>query len=227
MSEDDLLARALHALRDAHDGHADTAERTRQRILSAHRSNRRRRFRVVRLVLPIAAVLALGTAWAATTGRLDRLVRPRDRANAGGALRPRSSEPALVPAAPALIATATPDAADDAPSPLVVPTPSIPSPSAASSARAAGAEQALYQRAHTAHFAAHDSSAALAAWDAYLAAYPRGQFALEARYNRAICLARLGRTDEARTALTPFAEGKFGGYRRAEARELLEVLDTK
>lgn len=86
----------------------------------------------------------------------------------------------------------------------------------------------LYREAHRAHFVRRDSRAALEAWDRYLAAYPRGNFALEARYNRALCLVRLGRHDAARQALAPFAAGEVaGGYRRTEASALLEALDAR
>jgi hypothetical protein len=73
---------------------------------------------------------------------------------------------------------------------------------------------------------ARDPSAALEAWDAYLAAFPQGQFSLEARYNRALSLVRLGRMIDARTALAPFADGRFGGYRQREARELMGAIDA-
>jgi hypothetical protein len=79
----------------------------------------------------------------------------------------------------------------------------------------------LFAAAQTAHFGAHDAASALRAWDAYLAAFPRGRFELEARYNRATTLLRLGRDDEARAALLPFVEGQ---YRRREARLLLQAL---
>jgi hypothetical protein len=82
-------------------------------------------------------------------------------------------------------------------------------------------EDDLFAAAQTAHFGAHDAASALHAWDAYLAAFPRGRFELEARYNRATTLLRLGRDDEARAALLPFAQGS---YRRREARLLLESL---
>ena len=85
----------------------------------------------------------------------------------------------------------------------------------------------LYRRAHRLHFAEANPAGALAAWDAYLAAAPRGRFSTEARYNRALCLIRLGRTAEARTALEPFAAGRFGGYRQREASELSEALGAK
>jgi len=87
-------------------------------------------------------------------------------------------------------------------------------------------EQSLYDTAHRSHFVDHDPAAAVRGWDAYLQAYPDGRFALEAQYNRAIALVRLGRRDAGRAALTPFARGAYGGYRRAEAQELLDALDA-
>jgi hypothetical protein len=83
---------------------------------------------------------------------------------------------------------------------------------------------ALYRAAHTAHFVDHDPARALAAWDAYIAAAPNGAFAPEAHYNRALSLVRLGRSSEARSALEPFANGAYGGYRQAEANALLARL---
>jgi len=87
---------------------------------------------------------------------------------------------------------------------------------------------ALYREAHRAHFTLRDYAAALGLWQRYLASFPRGIFALEAGYNRAICLVRLGHRAEAAAALRPFAEGQVqGGYRRDEARALLEALTKK
>jgi hypothetical protein len=85
-------------------------------------------------------------------------------------------------------------------------------------------EYDLYSRAHEAHFRGKDARNALAAWDEYLRQAPRGAFAPEARFNRAICLLRLGRTGPAAAALRRFAEGKLGRYRRAEACALLRRL---
>jgi len=83
----------------------------------------------------------------------------------------------------------------------------------------------LYRRAHHLHFVQRNPRAALAAWDRYLASEPRGRFALEARYNRAISLVRLGRRGAALAALRPFAEGAYRGYRQREARQLIEALE--
>jgi TolA-binding protein len=87
----------------------------------------------------------------------------------------------------------------------------------------------LYRAAHELHFHGDDVAAALAAWDAYLAASPHGAFAVEARYNRAVCLVRLDRLAEARTALAPFAAGEVApaGYRRDEAARLIERIDRR
>jgi hypothetical protein len=82
----------------------------------------------------------------------------------------------------------------------------------------------LYRVAHRTHFVDQDFVSALRAWDAYLEAAPKGRFVLEARYNRALCLVRLGRTGDARAALEPFASGTYSGYREAEARALIEAL---
>jgi hypothetical protein len=84
----------------------------------------------------------------------------------------------------------------------------------------------LYRHAHELEFHGTDPAAALEAWDAYLAAEPGGRFAVEARYNRAIALVRLGRYAEARRALEPFARGEVTpvGYRQTEAAQLVDRL---
>jgi outer membrane protein assembly factor BamD (BamD/ComL family) len=82
----------------------------------------------------------------------------------------------------------------------------------------------LYRAAHQAHFGRADYAEALALWDRYLAqAEPGHRWKIEARYNRAIALYRLGQMQLAREALEPFARGEYGGYRRAEAQRLLEA----
>lgn len=105
-------------------------------------------------------------------------------------------------------------------------TPSAPvkDPASAAQAPVDNDAHALYQAAHRTHFVEHNPGAALTAWNAYLAAAPRGRFSVEAHYNRALCLVRLGRTDEARRALELFASGAFGGYRQTEARTLLDAM---
>jgi TolA-binding protein len=82
----------------------------------------------------------------------------------------------------------------------------------------------LYRAAHRLHFEAGDPSGALSAWERYLRETPRGRFAVEATYNRAICLVRLGRAEEARRVLEPFARGAYGAYRQESAQALLDAL---
>ena len=88
-------------------------------------------------------------------------------------------------------------------------------------------ERLTYERAHRTHFFADAPVRALAAWDAYLVGYPRGTFAPEARYNRALCLVRLGRLAAAADGLRPFALGRLGGYRQDEACLLLRWLSER
>ena len=123
-----------------------------------------------------------------------------------GAWRPKSVAPAKVASAP-----------EPLPPPVLEPETSEPRRSA---------DLAAYREAHRLHFGRRDFATALTAWDAYLAGQPHGTFAVEALYNRAICLLRLGRKDEARRALVPFAQGAMQNhYRQSEAIELLEALE--
>jgi TolA-binding protein len=85
-------------------------------------------------------------------------------------------------------------------------------------------ETRAYARAHQAHVTDDAPARALDAWDAYLAAFPRGAFAPEAAYNRAICLVRLERRAEAARVLHRLAAAPPGGYRREEALRLLDWL---
>jgi hypothetical protein len=122
---------------------------------------------------------------------------------------PPSTPPAASAAPPA--ASATPPAASAAPE---VATPE------------ADETLALYRRAHRLHFVEQNPSAALAAWNDYLAKNPRGPLVVDALYDRALCLVRLGRRAEARTALEPFADGRYGSYRQKDAQALIQALQS-
>ncbi len=82
----------------------------------------------------------------------------------------------------------------------------------------------LYRSAHDAQFKRSSYATALDGYQRYLAEFPSGEFAPEARYNSAICLLNIGRTSEARALLEEFAAGAYGDYRRTRARELLDAL---
>jgi hypothetical protein len=111
---------------------------------------------------------------------------------------------------------AAPVAAAPAPAPAVVTL--APAPDTES------ADLALFRRAQRLHL--NRDPKALAAWDDYLRVAGSGPLAPEARYNRALCLVRLGRKTEAKAALEPFAKGGYGTYRRTEAQALISALDA-
>ncbi len=240
MTDDDLLARAARALRDAHDGACPRSHETGDRILSTARARARVGRRVIAVALAFAAMLALTTAWAATTGRLARLAHwlggpapsPRSGMAASGAVRAPAPTPVEEGASDAAAAAPSPDPVAALPEPTIHPAPPAASrPHSAppvevvpDAGDALDPEGELYAVAHRAHFVTRDATTALRAWDAYLDAFPDGRFALEARYNRALSLVRLGRMGEARQALAPFANGGAGGYRQREARELLDAM---
>ena len=233
---DDLLEAATRALHEESANDDADGRFTRARVMaSLHQGKVKRRTRLA-FVLPLAACLAAGTAWGAATGRLPAMFHAVGQLVGYSSKAPQASEPKTnargsvtnpkaelavpAPAAP------TPEPVAEAqppPAKVEATTSAKPTPSLSSSAAFQDADGDLYHLAHEAHFASHDYARALAGWNAYLQAAPNGRLATEARYNRAICLLRLGRDAEARQALEPFASGKMG-YRQHEARELLEEL---
>ena len=167
---------------------------TRARVLARAGRDARRRSLLRRSALPLAIVLvifgsgaaltAAGFRWRALAPAAIADATPEGRSIGGGGPAERPTR--IVPAA-------------TAESPAVAPAGSLETASASPTS------------GHTARISSRDAPArALAAWDAYLAGYPRGTFAPEARYNRALCLARLGRFASAAEALRPFATGRVG-----------------
>ncbi len=243
MSHQDPLAIAMEALRRVDEAPPTDVAATRARVLSRAASARERTKgrRVVRWVAPLAAALAVSTAWAGSRGALPSLWHRVAHVLAGRddvATTIATSRPSP-PVATAPKTSVSPEAAPSSDVPvvaidtlprarvsgalgkLVAPTPAADSDQTAH-ADADAIELALYAKAHRAHFVDGDPRAALDAWDAYLAAEPDGRFAPEARYNRALTLLRLGRRAEAREALVPFTQG---AYRAEEARELVRAID--
>ncbi|MBI2392172.1 MAG: hypothetical protein HYV09_21465 [Deltaproteobacteria bacterium] len=246
---DDGLDRATAALREeTADADREALQATRTRMLAAHRESKRRRTRLLTWTLPLAAAFVIGTAWAATTGRLvaifptSKTAPPPPTAPSAAPRNPVGGPAAPLPSvAPTVVVTAPSASApvvESAPPPVaatstVASPPVAAAPSVVASAPPSASidrvalDLARYQKAHTLHFVDKKYGAALAAWDAYLAASSGGGFVAEARYNRAICLLKLGRRDEGMAALQPFADGAVeGGYRKAEARKLLDALEA-
>jgi hypothetical protein len=201
----DVLDAYVRAFKDATDGSADMRA-TRARVLAAAGQRAHRRYAAGRM-LPIAAAgLVIGSS--ASAGVISLAARWRvpppvaieaERASTHYPERHASRAAVVIPAAVA--------------APVEPPDPDA-------------AERAAYARAHVAHFGGTSWHRALTAWDDYLRSYPRGTFAPEARFNRALCLIRLERFDTAKQALRPFAAAAVGrGYRAAEARTLLDWID--
>lgn len=256
MSELEPRLRALRALHDGRSDDAARTRARVLLLASSQRKRRRVYALVVApLAAALVVSMAWAATSGRVTGWLDRVaaVVRADRSAQPSATPPglSSATPSALPSAPSALSSA-PSALPSAPS-VLSSAPSALSPSASDSAplvevdaadagpplvsrpapprapaRDAGTseEDALYLRAHQAHFVAHDSAGALRAWDEYLRAYPNGRFALEARYNRGLALVRLGRYAEGRAALEPFAAGRYGGYRQSEARALLDAMDA-
>lgn len=99
-----------------------------------------------------------------------------------------------------------------------------PSPEPVGDRTPADPELARFRRAHDLHFRGDSPREAIGAYAAYLDEFPNGRFVPEARYNTALNWLKLGDKAAARVALTPFAEGRHGNYRRDEARRLLEAF---
>jgi hypothetical protein len=203
------------------------------------------------VLLPMAAIFVGSTAFAAVTGRLETIVvsaldvvglvpntaawsaqapgpaSPRSTAGA----RPAAAPPAAVPA-PSAALEPEPEVAPSAEPPKEAPASNTAAREASgrSSGRAPDSENdahEVYRRAHAAHFKSHDLPAALTGYEAYLAQQPSGRFAVDARYNRALCLVRLGRPAEAQPELERFAQGSYGGYRQVDAQRLLAALQQE
>jgi hypothetical protein len=160
----------------------------------------------VRLLVPMAAVLAAVTAWA---GVRERWWTP---------------PPVETPIPKTLDA---PPGHVEAPAVLTGRVVSPPPPQVVAASHPDGsARRALdaYRVAERLQFTDNDFARALDAWDHYLAVAGTSPLVVDARYQRALCLVHLGRTGDARAALAPFAQNPPGSYRQAEAKALLESL---
>lgn len=217
MTQRDLLDEAVQAYRAAHDGRGADVAAERAELLARHRSRRGQRTASLAAAALLTLSLGLPTAWALTFGPLGRdPVEPETSVPVPATSVPEPS----VPDPETELFVRAPEPSD--PLALASTPPALAAPRRAIAVDPA--ERRAYDAAHALHFEARDAAAAITAWDAYLAAYPRGRFATEARYNRALALVRLGRRDEAIAALQPFARGDHGRYRRREAASLLEAL---
>lgn len=255
----DPLDHAFRELRASADGRSPEAEHTLRRVLADAGTRSARRLPSAVRWLPIAAVLAVSSAWAglgsdrvqglfAPAGVIEEhepSAAPPERAayvvpRVAPSLAAAEGEPAAVAhdqrGTTAVVAPSV-AVAPKAPLPRAAPAPvAAPAPSAVTTAPPAAVEAPAHDalaadaRDFKRAFALHVSgapSAAVAAWSDYLAAHPNGRFVPEARYSRAVDLLRAGRRGEAALALRPFAEAPPGGYRRADAQQLLRSITAQ
>lgn len=231
---------ALRQLREDTHGQVTDAEADATLLLTLAAARRQSAFtrpQKTAFLLVAAALLLASVAWAAASGHWFRGSTPAVRspvptAPSGGLAapaQPRGAEAAtLVPSASAA-SSAQGSTASAASVASVAPSATAatqPSTEARDGARRSSKELAAYDRAHRAHFEQANPEQALRLWDDYLREFPGTRWVPEARYNRALCLLRLGRTEQARQELVPFAKGAYGGYRQREAQNLLDATES-
>jgi TolA-binding protein len=229
----DPLKDAVDAFREATSFEdAPVSRYTRTRVLNEVRRRKRQQALKVTFAIPLAAILVGSAAWA-VTGQTIPVALQRITETLG--FRHSIKEP-VQKKSPNSSAVYPKPVVSIVPEEIVVKAPEELRPSTGNQHRGPATahddlfterEFSLYEKAHQAHFVEKNYDKALTAWDSYLTNVSQGRFTVEARYNRALCLLRLGRIADARTALEPFAAGRYGNYRKSEANLLIEGLSTK
>jgi tetratricopeptide (TPR) repeat protein len=217
------LEQLTAALREEGTLDVERKQVVRQRLLAP-----KRRPKVMRWLVPLAAVLAGMTAWASVRGHWwsQGSAPPEGRMEPPSILTAVTVTPEASQAPPMTMVTVTASAPRRAIHGVRTPAPSGAEPTPAPSASNDDARLALqaYREAEHLQFESKDYAGALDAWDRYLAKAGASPLLFDAQYDRGLCLMHLGRKDEARAALTPFATATPGSYRQAEAKTLLETL---
>ena len=174
------------------------------------------------IVAALAVLFVASASWALATGKIQKLWR-------APVVEQVVATPPVPPAPPTRSTPPAPPQKLEAPVELPPEPPAPPAPPKQLEPVAAAGVSPLYRRAHELYFHDADYDKALVAWDDYLAKEPNGQFAVEARYNRALCLIHLSRFQDAHDALLPFANGEVApaGYRQDEAKRLETKLQIR
>jgi hypothetical protein len=247
--DEDLLDSALSALRQEANSPWEPQRSTRTRIALSMKARNKSRGRPLVFAFAAAACLVASSAWASPAIRRathdwiastwkalapTRSLPHRPRISSADLHVPASSQtaapiiapidPTPSPSTTSLSSSAGAIAQNLAPPSHAIHTTSPTAPPFVRAVTPQDDTDAEYVLAHRAHFFDRDPSRALPLWEAYLRDAPAGRFAPEAKYNAALCMVRLGRVDDARIALQPFANGAFDGYRQSEASDLLQAI---
>lgn len=107
---------------------------------------------------------------------------------------------------------------------VAAPATSLPTQQTSPSTPELEAEINAFRAADNLYRHRRELGAAVDAYRRYVREFPSGRFVPEANYNAALALIELGRNDEARPLLDPFAAGVYGTYRQNAARKLLDAL---
>jgi len=207
------LEEATRALREEGAMDATRKRALRDRVLKAPR---KRPLRAIRWVMPIAAVLAAASVWASVTR--EHRHAPQPIATTPIATTTIAPIVSVAPVAP-VASVVTPLVESGATAPVRSVTRTIKLAPDDSEHRALRA----YREAERLQFDDKDYTRALDAWDRYIPLAGKSPLLVDAKWQRALCLVRLGRP-EAREALEPFANGELGAYRQNEARTILDTL---
>jgi TolA-binding protein len=242
----DPLKDAVEAFRDATSFEdAPVSRYTRTRVLNEVRRRKRQQALKVTFAIPLAAILLGSAAWAVTGQTIPvSLQRITETLGFHRSTKEPSRKKSLNSTATRSSSTKSSEQVISLPNPVLsndsvaieVKSPEAVRPATGNQHRRPATvhddlfterELLLYEKAHQAHFIEKNYDKALSAWDNYIKSVHNGRFAVEARYNRAICWLRLGHFAEARKALEPFAAGRYGNYRKSEANSLIEGMGTK
>jgi hypothetical protein len=237
----DVLARALEAYRVESEEAEKRPAETLRRILSARQERRRvKPLLWVALLTCSAGAAARPQAWPHLPWRV-RIV-PTERARSAGVSPIASPVPVVhpdldlnppdvrpVPAVSGARIASPPRTSRvqrDAPSPVVAAIETSTQAEPTPATTPFNPEDLLFEQARK----AHDSVPVeddLAGWERYLRAYPDGRFAPEARYRRALALARMGRNTQALSAFLWFTDREEGSSRREDALRWIRALSQE
>ena len=157
------------------------------------------------------------------TAEKDDAVERAEPAAAPAAGPPRTTTTGTLRAAASGAESATQHTPAAQEPPAVAPAPATEPTADTAAADARAADTRDFKDAYRIHDSG-SPAASIEAFDRYLRLHPAGRFVPEARYARAVALVRAGRIEEARHALTAFADAPAGSYRREDAARVLRTL---